>query len=187
MQLSIDRCPPTNSPKSDFECMQCSDITTYEDGLSFSFDSSHVTFEQHNKNLVQIPIGHDNSFGNKISLSARAGTSLTSLGLPLDVVPPSNEAFPSGFGSKAAMFSGKHLVVSAPGDDNSASAGAIFFYIWDNERWSYNGRKDGITNGQHLGSKELKFLSDSIVEVVSEGHFFTYYANHLVSKTVPCF
>ena len=183
-KLSENFCPMTNSAVTFSSCMECSNPETYENGLSFSYNNSTVTFVQ-NDTLVHFPILNGNSIGDRQGpFNIPNGSSLLELDLNTKS-PPQDE-----FGERAAIFNNtnsenSYLVVSAPdygiGDTRT---GAIQFYTWNAtvEKWTPGERYDGNISGQRLGSKSLQFLDNSTLEVVSDRALFTYFIYSSVSR-----
>jgi len=182
--MASETCPLTNNRRR--RCGDCTDTKFYEGGLSFLISNDKVVFVNHDR-LIYFTIlktegeydwgeGSD-WFTKSPNYNRRNGASLIDLNLVQNVEQPPSELNLISFGSKAAVRSNKHLVVSAPGDER----GAILFYTLHGEKWVYDERVDGTTTGQHLGSNSLEFLSENTLEVVSHNQILNYYINYLVS------
>ena len=140
---------------------------------------------------VQYNVNRDATFGITVASSSFSnGDSLDSLntlhgdknGL---VIPTNLTSIVSGFGERAAMRAGKVAAVSAPSTflDEIPNVGAILFYKWDggSDTWEYDEIEYGSFSNEKLGSKQLEFLNDDTLKVVSEGFKIEYQKNRLVS------
>jgi len=147
-----------------------------------------VRFIKDGSNEVQYNVNRDATVNITVASSIFSnGDSLNTLhgdknGLE---IPANLISIVSGFGERAAMRAGKVAAVSAPSTflDEIPNVGAILFYKWDggSDTWEYDEIEYGSFSNEKLGSKQLEFLNDDTLKVVSEGFKIEYQKNRLVS------